>query len=185
MATDPQLGALWLRRGPAPFGEASAGAGGHLVGYDDADQPGQEIVCWSGPAGAGPPAGFGSGQCEWFGGRVTSDRGGTETAGAYILVVGFAVPPEAVDRFDDWYESEHSPLLLQAEGWLRVRRLMVGSASGGDWTHVAVHDLASLAVLDSPERDAARNGPKRQQFVDLDWYQRSGRWMGHRFGLAQ
>lgn len=107
-----------------------------------------------------------------------SDRGSTEPPGDLLLVVGFAVPEHSLRVFDDWYETEHAVLLLGAADWLRVRRYVVRSATGIDWTHVAVHDLASLDALDSPERAAARDEPKRQQFLAEKWYQRSSRWLG-------
>lgn len=187
MSTDEEsrAGGVHLRlwRGPAgaSIGEEPGGQGRYSR-YDDADDPACRIVCCQQPTGAPLSTDTGSETCQAFSGPVVSDRGDAGTAGSYLLVVGFAVPAAAVGRFDDWYETEHSPLLLEAEGWLRVRRLEVDAAIGVDWTHVAIHDLAALTALDSPERDAARNGPKRQQFLGEEWYQRSSRWMGRRPG---
>jgi len=95
----------------------------------------------------------------------------------HLAVVAFAVPEEDEKQFDDWYENEHSGLLLKAPDWLRVRRYRVLDGDGGPWTHFAVHELASRAVMDSPERASARQGPKRQALVGRDWFTRSGRWL--------
>lgn len=95
----------------------------------------------------------------------------------FLFVVAFAVPPEEEAAFDHWYESEHAPLLLRARDWLRVRRYKVVSGDGGDWTHFALHELASLDAMSSPERTAARKGPKRERFVGMPWFGQSGRWI--------
>lgn len=108
--------------------------------------------------------------------ELTSDSG-VDRAGDYLSVVTFAVPDEDVAQFDDWYENEHVPALLRAEDWLRVRRWRVRSGAGGPWTHLALHELASRDVMDSPERAAARKGPKRDALADRDWFGTSGRWL--------
>lgn len=107
--------------------------------------------------------------------ELTSDTGGEP--GPFLSVVAFAVPEEDRAAFDDWYETEHVPALLKADDWLRVRRWRVRSGDGGPWTHIALHDLASREVMDSPERAAARVGPKRDALAGRDWFTRSGRWL--------
>lgn len=109
----------------------------------------------------------------------TSDSGDNGDH-SFAAVVAFAVPDEDVEQFDDWYETEHSPMLLKADGWLRVRRYRVLSGAGGPWTHFAVHELANAEVMDSPERAAARRGPKREALVDRPWFGQSGRWFYRR-----
>jgi hypothetical protein len=102
---------------------------------------------------------------------------GERREASFLFVVAFAVPADQEAAFDDWYDSEHAPMLLRADDWLRVRRYRVLSGDGGPWTHFALHELASEAVMSSPERAAAREGPKREQFVGMPWFQSSGRWM--------
>ena len=41
----------------------------------------------------------------------------------------FTVPPEDLDEFDDWYESDHVPTLMQNRDWLRVRRYAVAEGA--------------------------------------------------------
>lgn len=105
-----------------------------------------------------------------------SDSGDPGRSGEYLAVVAFAVPQEDLEQFDDWYETEHAAMLLKADDWLRVRRYSVRSGEGGDWNRLALHELASLEVMESPERAAARKGPKREALVDRPWFSRSGRW---------
>jgi hypothetical protein len=102
---------------------------------------------------------------------------GAAVLGNALSVVAFAVPPEEAAEFDAWYEQEHVPLLLAAPDWLRVRRYRVLDGEGGPWTHIAVHELNGLAVLDSPERARARVGPRRDALAARPWFAASGRWI--------
>ena len=108
--------------------------------------------------------------------RLAYDSG-PAAAPTHLSVVAFAVPEEDAAALDDWYENEHVPALLQAADWLRVRRYRVVSGEGGPWTHLALHELASAEVMDSPERAAARQGPKRDALAGRPWFANSGRWL--------
>jgi hypothetical protein len=102
---------------------------------------------------------------------------GEPVYGDYLSAVAFAVPDEFTEEFDRWYEDEHVPMLLEAGDWLRVRRYRVLDGAGGPWTHLALHELASAGVMDSPERARARKGPLRDALAGNDWFARSGRWL--------
>ncbi len=112
----------------------------------------------------------------WYRCSMVADSGPVERTTSHLVVVAFPVPDEALERFDDWYETEHAPLLLGAEDWLRVRRFRIEASSGSPLTCVAVHDLASLDAMDSPNRQEAARGPKRAAMAAEPWYSRSGRW---------
>jgi hypothetical protein len=103
------------------------------------------------------------------------DSGRTDRQGGYLLAVALTVPDSDVAELDDWYDSEHAPMLLAAPDWLRVRRYR--ASPGAPWTHLALHELANLKVLDSPERAAAREAPKRQAVANSAWYATSVRWL--------
>lgn len=100
----------------------------------------------------------------------------------YLSVVAFAVPQDETDQFNTWYAAEHVPLLLDADDWLRVRRYRVVNGVGGTWTHIAVHEIASLEVMNSPERSRARSGPLRAPLSQRDWFRQSGRWLYRTLG---
>ncbi|HEX3789270.1 MAG TPA: hypothetical protein VHW44_15510 [Pseudonocardiaceae bacterium] len=102
---------------------------------------------------------------------------GEPVHGSVVSVVAFTVPDEDEDEFDAWYEQEHVPMLLLAPDWLRVRRYRVLDGEGGPWTHLAVHELRSAEVMDSPERTRARIGPRRDELVSRPWFGDSGRWL--------
>lgn len=105
--------------------------------------------------------------------RVFGERGAHE----YLSVVAFPVPAADVGAFDDWYDREHVPMLLEAEDWLAVRRYRVVSAQGAPWTDLALHELRSSEVMESPQRAAARDAPMRLQLVQRSWFGDSGRWL--------
>jgi hypothetical protein len=77
-------------------------------------------------------------------------RGGTGPR--HLFVVLFPVPVADLPSFDDWFSSEHAPLLVAAPGWSRARLV---APDTGPLTRVAVHDLADLDALDGPERQRA------------------------------
>jgi hypothetical protein len=109
---------------------------------------------------------------------------GQPVYGPYLSVVAFAVPDEFTDAFDEWYSGEHVPMLLEAADWLRVRRYRVLNGEGGPWTHLALHELASVEVMDSPERARARKGPLRDALAGHDWFASSGRWLYERISAV-
>jgi hypothetical protein len=109
-----------------------------------------------------------------------SDAGDAQAHGDFLSVVAFAVPDDDVDEFEDWYSGEHVPLLLEADDWLRVHRYRVVDGEGGPWTHLALHELTSLEVMDSPERARARSGPRRDRLAGRPWFGASGRWLYER-----
>lgn len=109
--------------------------------------------------------------------ELIDDTGEIDNPGAYLSVVAFTVPEDDEKEFNAWYAGEHIPLLMKAESWLRVRRYKVKDGQGGPWTHLALHEIADLDVLDSPERAVARQGPLRDTLVDRSWFGQSGRWI--------
>ncbi|MCU1604666.1 MAG: hypothetical protein JWP46_1131 [Modestobacter sp.] len=70
----------------------------------------------------------------------------------HLFVVLFPVPPDEQAEFDDWFGSEHGPLLAAAGGWARARLVAL---DGGPVTRLAVHDIEDLDVLDGPDRQRA------------------------------
>ena len=71
-----------------------------------------------------------------------SDTGPVAAEPRLLSVVAFNVPGAARDDFDAWYSWEHIPLLMTAEGWLRVRRYHVRDGGvGKPVTDLALHNL--------------------------------------------
>ena len=89
---------------------------------------------------------------------------------AYVYAVFFAVPGERQAEFNDWYERDHAPTLLECKDWLMVRRLRITDGEPEKWTHLALHYLADSAALSSPERERARASPWRARLAQESWF---------------
>ncbi|MBI2881497.1 MAG: hypothetical protein HYY21_07895 [Candidatus Tectomicrobia bacterium] len=106
-----------------------------------------------------------------FSARQREDAPARPEDAPYILLAGFTVPREAEKDFDAWYEEEHTDRLLQAEGWWRCVRLKVVSGEPEPWTDIAIHEVADLETLDSPERIESRKTPWSQRIRSQPWFQ--------------
>jgi hypothetical protein len=107
-----------------------------------------------------------------------SDTGPNTEPSHYLSAIAFNVPDSARQDFESWYAEEHVPMLMKADGWLRVRRYAVRPGGDGpSWTHLALHELRDLDVMNGPERAAARDTPRRAALAANEWFGRSGRWL--------
>ena len=84
--------------------------------------------------------------------------------------VFFAVPPEGEHDFDNWYDDEHMNILLGCKAWLGCRRFRLLGSHPQGWTHMALHDLADISAIASPERDAARATAWRERLSANAWF---------------
>jgi len=108
------------------------------------------------------------------------DSGASSEIAPILMIVAFCVPAARAEEVERWYVQEHAPLLLRAPGWLRMRRYQALSCSGRAWTSLALHELRSLAVLDTPERAFARSTPWRAQLEREAWFGQAGRFVYER-----
>jgi len=77
----------------------------------------------------------------------------------FVMSVALEPVPENVDDFHAWYREEHSPMLMAAPGWRRIRRFEQVDGNGPHF--VALHELESLAGFKSDEYTAALSTPWR------------------------
>lgn len=87
-----------------------------------------------------------------------------------LYAVFFNVPQDSFEAFDAWYEQDHVPLLMQSPDWLMVRRLRIADGAPETFTHLALHYLADIRALASPEREKARNTPWRAEIARNPWF---------------
>ena len=87
-----------------------------------------------------------------------------------LYAVMFEVPSHREEEFNRWYEEDHVPTLLKNERWLACRRYRLDSGEPGNWTHLALHYLADIDVLQCEERTEARNSPWRARLAAEDWF---------------
>ncbi|RKE74305.1 DUF4286 family protein [Pseudorhodoplanes sinuspersici] len=100
--------------------------------------------------------------------RNTKDAGAIDAP--ILYAVWFNVPQDRASEFNDWYESEHIPLLMKAQDWRMVRRFRIVDGEPGTWSHLALHYLASIAALQSPEREVARKTAWRDKLAAESWF---------------
>jgi len=89
-------------------------------------------------------------------------------AGSHLFRVGLQVPREYRDEFLAWYETEHLPMLLGCAQWKGCRFVEAKRDAGCQF--YALHQLASPAALDSPERKASRATPWFRRFAQQAWF---------------
>lgn len=65
-----------------------------------------------------------------------------------LLVVTIEIDPAHEDEFNRWYDEEHFPERIQCPGFLTARRFKNADSTP---KYLAIYDLESPAVLDSPE----------------------------------
>lgn len=90
-----------------------------------------------------------------------------------LYAVFFSVPDERAAEFNEWYDTERVPMLLQCEDWLMVRRFEVYEGDPQPWTHLALSYLADMSALDSSELEAARNSEWCRRLAAEPWFQAS------------
>lgn len=92
-----------------------------------------------------------------------------------LYPVMFEVPIEREAEFNDWYIQDHVPTLLKNQDWLACRRYRIESGDPENWTHIALHYLRNIDVLDCEERKEARNSPWRDKLAKEEWFK--GKYM--------
>jgi hypothetical protein len=88
----------------------------------------------------------------------------------FLYSVFFEVPPERQRDFNDWYENDHVPQLLECKDWLLVRRFRIVDGEPKSWTHLALHYLTDDRALESGERRRARQSPWRARLAEESWF---------------
>lgn len=77
----------------------------------------------------------------------------------YLYTVFFEVPSERHNDFNDWYEKDQIPLLMECDQWLMVRRLRIVDGEPKSWTHLALHYIADPSALDLAAHERASVTP--------------------------
>jgi hypothetical protein len=88
-------------------------------------------------------------------GQVERERRG------YLLLVRMDVPPEFENEFNDWYEREHIPMLMQIPGWVDAMRYT--RVEGDVPKHMTIYELEGPWALDRPEHEMTHR---------TEWYRR-------------
>ena len=87
-----------------------------------------------------------------------------------IFCVFFRVPGERVGEFEDWFDSEHMPTLLECEDWLMARRLQIVESEPEPYTHLMLHYLNDETALNSAALEKARASEWRRRLAAEPWF---------------
>ncbi len=87
-----------------------------------------------------------------------------------VLCEFFAVPKEQRSTFEEWYDREHIPTLLECPGWLMTRRLDVEQWDPEPYTHLILHYLSDDNALESETIMKSRKTKLGQALVEQPWF---------------
>ncbi len=91
-------------------------------------------------------------------------------AGPVMLAVFFEVPDERADEFERWYIDEHLPMLLRSPLWRAGRIFQIVDADPRPFTHMILHYIDNMSVLNGPEVEASRATEWRNGLAAEDWF---------------
>jgi hypothetical protein len=87
-----------------------------------------------------------------------------------VIGVFLAAPPERWPELMHWYDTEHSPMLMENRDWLMVRHMEIYDYNPDPFSHLFLHYVRNVSVLDSPELAAARETQWRNQLAVEEWF---------------
>lgn len=91
---------------------------------------------------------------------------------AFVFGLWFLVPPDVLEKFDLWYEEEHTSMLLECPDWKTVRRFS-GLSNPARTNRLVLHHLDTTNALNSDERAKARATSAARWFLEQEWFQKS------------
>ena len=87
-----------------------------------------------------------------------------------VLCVFFSVPMEHRGNFEEWYDTEHIPMLFDCPDWLMARRFDIVAWDPEPYTHVILHYLNDESALQSDALKRSRETPWRQSLAAQPWF---------------
>ena len=87
-----------------------------------------------------------------------------------VLCLLFTVPMEARGNFEEWYDTEHIPILLEDPDWLMVRRFDVIESDPEPHTHLMLHYLNHERALEGEAIKRARSTEWRARLAAEPWF---------------
>ncbi|MFN8522576.1 MAG: hypothetical protein U0821_05655 [Chloroflexota bacterium] len=80
----------------------------------------------------------------------------------FLISMTMDIPVPQIPDYHAWYLEEHIPMLLEVPGWRRIRRFQ--QVCEGH-SFLALHDVDSLDVFETPEFKAAVGTPWRDRVL--------------------
>ena len=87
-----------------------------------------------------------------------------------VLGVFIELPDDAAEEFINWYQTEHTSMVLASPLWRMVRHMQIVDADPNPFTHMFLHYIESEDALKSDELAAARVTERRNRLARNDWF---------------
>ena len=87
-----------------------------------------------------------------------------------VLGVFIELPDDAVEEFVDWYQTEHTSIVLGSPLWRMIRHMRIVDADPNPFTHMFIHYIESEDALESDALAAARATEWRNRLAQNDWF---------------
>ena len=98
-----------------------------------------------------------------------------------IFGVFIKLPDDVTEEFIDWYQTEHSPMVLRSSLWRMVRHMKIVNADPEPFTHMFIHYVESEDALKSDELSAAQATDWFNTLSQNEWF-KTHSVMYHRLG---
>ena len=87
-----------------------------------------------------------------------------------VLGVFIELPDDAMEEFVDWYQTEHTSIVLGSPLWRMIRHMRIVDADPNPFTHMFIHYIESEDALESDALAAARATEWRNRLAQNDWF---------------
>lgn len=102
----------------------------------------------------------------------------------YLMPLAFAAPEEELEYLDEFYATEHIPILLDCEDWRRSRTCRVAHHNVGPaWNRVVLHELRTPGALSHPAVGRAREADMMKVLSLRAWFTSPARLVLRHCGL--
>lgn len=100
-------------------------------------------------------------------------QGGLEEEGINANLIRaefYAVPFDNAPEFNEWYDGEHVPMLLQCPDWIMVRRMNVVECDPERYSHMILHYLNDAGAIESDAVKSAMQTDRYTRLLDEHWF---------------
>lgn len=87
----------------------------------------------------------------------------------WLFAVTSVVSATEHSEYEQWFDTEHIPALLEIPGWHDTRRFEL-RWSADDATHLVLHRIAGPGVLEHPLRARAAATPWAMSMAEREWF---------------
>lgn len=100
-------------------------------------------------------------------------QAGSEAEGINANVIRaefYAVPFDNAPEFNEWYDDDYVPMLLQCPDWIMARRLSVVDSDPERYSQMMLHYLNDAGAVDSDAVKRAMRTDRYSRFLEEHWF---------------